>query len=444
MPPFAIASLASVVVVLVAATSAPPVSLLVVSIDGLRPDYVLEAERYHASVPNLRRLMAEGAFATGVAGVLPTVTYPSHTTIVTGVSPARHGIVANAPFDPLGRNLDGWFWYAEDIKVETLWDAAAKAGMVTSSVEWPATAGARITYNLPQYWRGKNPEDAKLYRLLATPGLLPEAEAVVGPYPPSYEWTVDADRRRAAFSVFLLERKKPRLHLCYFAALDEEEHDSGPASPAALQALAEIDRLVGEVRAAAERTGPAVVAVVSDHGFQKTEREVHVNELLREEGLLWLDGRGRVTAWRAAAWTAGGSAAIVLRDPADAEARRIVRGLLDRLLADPSSGITRVLEGAEIESGGGFPGAAFVVGLAPNARVGSTLEAPAIRAGAVKGTHGMLPDDTQMDSAFFVAGPGIPRGRDLGRIDMRDIAPTLAGRLSLKLPAAEGRDLLAR
>src|SRR5262245_32722304 len=187
----AIASLASVVVLLVAATPAPPVSLLVVSIDGLRPDYVLEAERYHASVPNLRRLMAEGAFATGVAGVLPTVTYPSHTTIVTGVSPARHGIVSNAPFDPLDRNLDGWFWYAEDIKVEALWDAAAKVGMVTSSVEWPATAGARITYNLPQYWRGKNPEDAKLYRLLATPGLLAEAEAAVGPYPPSYEWTVE-------------------------------------------------------------------------------------------------------------------------------------------------------------------------------------------------------------------------------------------------------------
>ena len=439
---FAILSVVSTLFLGVAASPAPPVSLLLVSIDGLRPDYVIEAERYRATVPHLRRLMTEGSFAKGVAGVLPTVTFPSHTTIVTGVSPSRHGIVSNTPFDPLARNLDGWFWYAEDIEVETLWDAAAEAGMVTSSVEWPATAGARITWNLPQYWRGKNPEDQKLYRLLATPGLLPEAEAAIGPYPPSYEWTVAYDRRRAAFNVYLLERKRPRLHLCYFSGLDEEAHESGPASPMAFAVLEEIDRLFGEVRAAAERNGPVVVAVVSDHGFRKTSREVHLNELLREEGLLALDGRGRVTGWRAAAWSAGGSAAIMLRDDADAEARRVTRNLLGRLSADASSGVQRVLEGEAIRSLGGFPGAAFVVGLAPDARVGGALEAPAMRVGAVRGTHGMLPDDPEMDSAFFLAGPGIPRGRNLGRIDMRDIAPTLARRLGLKLPAAEGRDLL--
>ena len=438
----AILSLVPALVLGVAASPAPPVSLLLVSIDGLRPDYVIEAERHHASVPHLRRLMTEGSFATGVAGVLPTVTFPSHTTIVTGVSPARHGIVANTPFDPLSRNLDGWFWYAEDIQAETLWDAAADAGMVTSSVEWPATAGARITWNLPQYWRGKNPEDRKLYRLLATPGLLPEAEAAIGPYPPSYEWTVAFDRRRAAFNVYLLERKKPRLHLCYFSGLDEEAHESGPASPLTFAVLEEIDRLFGEVRAAAERNGPVVVAVVSDHGFRTTDREVHLNELLREEGLLALDGRGRVTGWRAAAWSAGGSAAIMLRDAADEDARRVTRSLLDRLSADASSGVKRVLEGEEIRARGGFPDAAFVVGLAPNARIGGGLEPPGLRVGPVRGTHGMLPDDPEMDSAFLLAGPGIPRGRNLGRVDMRDIAPTLARRLGLKLPAAEGRDLL--
>jgi predicted AlkP superfamily pyrophosphatase or phosphodiesterase len=442
MRSLALLSLVSTMLLAVAASPAPPVSLLLVSIDGLRPDYVLEADRHGVSVPHLRRLVTEGAFASGVAGVLPTVTFPSHTTIVTGVSPNLHGIVANTPFDPLARNLDGWYWYAEDIKVETLWDAAAKAGMITSSVEWPATAGARITWNLPQYWRGKNPEDRKLYRLLATPGLLPEAEAAIGPYPPSYEWTVAFDRRRAAFNVYLLERKRPRLHLCYFSGLDEEAHESGPGSARTLAVLEEIDRLFGEVRAAAERNGPVVVAVVSDHGFRTTDREVHLNEWLREEGLLALDGRGRVTGWRAAAWSAGGSAAIMLRDPSDEEARRVTRLLLDRLAADASSGVKRILEGAEIRALGGFPDAAFLVGLAPNARMGAGLEAPAWRVGPVRGTHGMLPDDTEMDSAFFLAGAGVPRGRNLGRIDMRDIAPTLARRLGLRLPAAEGRDLL--
>jgi predicted AlkP superfamily pyrophosphatase or phosphodiesterase len=101
----------------VVATAARPPAwpLVLLSIDGLRPDYVIEADRYGVRIPNLRRILAEGAHARGVTGVLPTVTYASHTTLVTGVSPARHGIIYNLPFDPLGQNSDGWYWYARRI-----------------------------------------------------------------------------------------------------------------------------------------------------------------------------------------------------------------------------------------------------------------------------------------------------------------------------------------
>ena len=75
-----------------------------ISIDGLRPDYVTAADAHGAKIPNLRRFLKEGAFAQGVVGVIPTVTYPSHTTLITGVSPATHGIFANTTFDPLREN----------------------------------------------------------------------------------------------------------------------------------------------------------------------------------------------------------------------------------------------------------------------------------------------------------------------------------------------------
>jgi len=424
----------------------PPVSLVLLSIDGLRPEYVLDADRYGLKIPHLRQLLRDGAYATGVKGVLPTVTFPSHTTMVTGVSPARHGILANEPFDPLMHNLDGWYWYAEDIKVPTLWDAVSSAGFVTSNVEWPATAGARITYNIPSYWRARTPDDQKLHRLLATPGLLPEVEAAVGPYPPSYEWTVEFDGRRAAVSGYLIAKKKPRLHLAYFAALDEEEHASGPFSAKSLAVLERIDDLVGQLRAAADQNSPSVFAVVSDHGFHVTTREVHLNEALREAGLILVDGRGRVTGWRASAWMAGGSAAVMLKDASDAEARQSVERVLERLAADPDSGVDRVLDHAQAVAAGGYPDAAFVVGLKPGFRMGSSLEPPVVRVGELRGTHGMLPADPAMDSVFFIVGPGIPASRNLGRIDMLDIAPTLAARLRLEsgLSHTEGRDLLAQ
>lgn len=135
------------------ATAAP---LLVISIDGMRPDYITRADEHGLKVPYLRTMMKEGAYAQDVVGVTPTVTYPSHTTLVTGVAPVQHGIYNNTPFDPKGINKDGWYWYAKDIRVPTLFDAVAAARRVTANVEWPVTVGAKgIAFNIPEYRRAR-------------------------------------------------------------------------------------------------------------------------------------------------------------------------------------------------------------------------------------------------------------------------------------------------
>jgi hypothetical protein len=143
------------------------------------------------------------------------------------------------------------------------------------------------------------------------------------------------------------------------------------------------------------------------------------------------------------AWNAGGCAAIMLRDPRDQDARRDVAALLRRLRADPRSGIETVMTDVEAHAAGGFPDAAFVVGGRAYADGTARVEPAAYAAGStLHGEHGYLPDNADMDASFLVAGPGILPGRDLGRIDMRDVAPTLAGLLRVSLPAAEGHDLL--
>jgi predicted AlkP superfamily pyrophosphatase or phosphodiesterase len=103
-------------------------TLVVISIDGMKPGYVTEAAKHGIKLPNLERFMAQGTYADGVVGVAPTVTYPSHTTLMTGVWPAEHGILSNTTFDALRKNLGGWYWYASAIRVPTLWEAAGKAG----------------------------------------------------------------------------------------------------------------------------------------------------------------------------------------------------------------------------------------------------------------------------------------------------------------------------
>jgi len=422
------------------AQNARPV-LIMISIDGLRPDYVTAADTHGLKIPNLRRFLKEGTFADGVTGVIPTVTYPSHTTLITGVWPTKHGILANTTFDPLGKNQSGWYWYAEDIKVPTLWDAARQAGMTTASIQWPVSVGARVSWNIPEVWRANTDEDAKLLRALATDGLLPELEAELGPYPRGQD--VEDDERRGTFTARVIEKKRPQLLTLHLVALDHVEHETGPFSRESFAVLERQDAVVGKLRDAAAHIAPgsAYVAIVSDHGFVNIHSRFNPFVAFRDAGLITLNGR-TVSAWKAMPWTAGGSAAIVLKDPGDAATVAEVRALLDKLAADPANGIDRVLGADELHARGGFPNASFLIGCKPGWFVGSGYDGAVVTKTNRFGTHGHLPDLPELRAAFFFVGPGVPSARSLGLIDMRDIAPTVAKRLGLALPSAEGKSLL--
>ena len=94
-----------------------------------------------------------------------------------------------------------------------------------------------------------------------------------------------------------------------------------------------------------------------------------------------------------------------------------------------------------MKTSGGFATAAFIVGLKPGFRAGAEIAGPVVTAVAPPGgTHGYLPGPRDMESSFYIIGEGVPSGRNLGAIDMRDIAPTLAAKLGVTLPRAQGRN----
>jgi predicted AlkP superfamily pyrophosphatase or phosphodiesterase len=427
--------------------------VVLISIDGMKPEAVLEAEAHSLKLPNLRAMIKDGVYSTGVTGVLPTLTYPSHTTIMTGVSPAKHGIYSNTTFDPLNKNAVGWYWYAEDIKVPTLWDAAHAAGLKTANVYWPVSVGARIDYNLAQIWRTGQPDDLKLQRALSTDGLVQELEtkagiagstpeqmdAAPGHYPGGMEETVDADEVRANYAVELLALKHPRFFTVYFTGLDTEQHLSGPFSAKANAVLERIDALVGKVRAAAEKEAPgnSFVCVISDHGFAPVEHDVNLYEEFLANGLFTLDAQHKIADWKAMIWPMGGSAAVILNEPKDSATKAKVDALLAKLAADPANGIDRILSHDEVVKGGGLPNAESIVAMRIGYEIGYQFTPPLVTGGTNGGMHGYPPDRPEMRSSFFLIGPGVARGKSLGGIDMRNIAPTLAAALGTTLPTAE-------
>jgi predicted AlkP superfamily pyrophosphatase or phosphodiesterase len=422
---------------------APPL-LVMISVDGMRPDYVTEAEAHGAKVPNLRRFLKEGAYAEGVVGVVPTVTYPSHTTLVTGVWPAKHGILANTTFDPLQKNQGGWYWYTEDILAPTFWDIAAAAGRTTASIQWPVTVGAHITWNIPEFWRASTPDDAKLLRAVSTPGLLEEARADLGEYRGGIDTSTQGDVNRGQYTEWILEKKHPSFLTLHLSSLDHIEHETGPFSPEDIAVLESIDATIGKIRATAETLAPgrAYIAVVSDHGFVRTDAQLNLFPLFREAKLITVNEKGKIIDWKAIPWVTGGSAAIVLKAPDDTVILSQVRELLAKVASDPANGVDCILDAEELHKRGGYPPASFFVGLKPGWKTGSTLDGPLLSKMKVGGTHGAMPDLSDLHASFFLVGPGVPAGRSLGLIDMRDVAPTLAHEVGLSLPSADGKILL--
>lgn len=430
--------LATLIALLLASPAAAS-PVLLISLDGLRPGDISDAKARGMNLPVLSGLRAEGASAQGVVGVLPTLTYPSHTTLVTGVSPGRHGVVNNLTFDPEQKNQGGWYWYTSDVKVPTLWQAAHAAGLSTANVHWPVTVGASgIDENLPQIWRAGTEDDRKLLTALATPGLVARLERRVGArYPQGIDETVEGDAQRVAFAEALLA-DKPQFTTVYLAGIDHTEHHDGPDSAAAKAAIEATDALVGRLVRAARAAMPDVtVVVVSDHGFLPVSTDINLFKPFIDAGLITLDAKGQVTGWQAMPWIAGGTAAIRLARPDDAALLAKVRGVLAAMAANPAYKIASVLDRSAIAKAGGDGEASFLVAMQPGVETGRDPAAPIAKPSVYKGMHGYVPWDPAMRSTLIVAGPGIAKGKDLGVVDMRAIAPSIARRLGASLPSAE-------
>ena len=255
--------------------------VLVISIDGMRPDYVTEADKHGLKIPTLRRFLTHGAYAEGVVGVVPTITYPSHTTMMTGVWPAEHGVYGNQKFSPFREGKEQ-ITDASTIKVETLWEAAHQAGYTVASVGWPVTTGASyIDWLLPANaaFEGADMDGAVAAKPPANvhydnpPGLREQLADVL----PKGE-KLDIDRTRFEWQMEVIKRFHPEFMTVHLGDLDHEEHLHGPFSPQANAALEVDDDRVGRLIGRELGVYPdAYIFIVSDHGFLPTEHAFSVN-----------------------------------------------------------------------------------------------------------------------------------------------------------------------
>jgi hypothetical protein len=424
------------------ATPAPARRVVMISIDGLRPSAYTRPDELGLAVPNLRRLAAAGAHASGVTGVLPTVTYPSHTTLITGVPPRLHGIVANTYVDPEGKTGDAWRWQASEIRAPTLVSAARAAGRSTAAVSWPVSAGLAADFLVPEIWRpgSSNGRDLDLQRALATPGIFEAAEAARGA---PLRAPLD-DEVRTDLAIAILRTRRPDLLLLHLLDVDSASHHEGPNAAATRAAIERADANLGRLLAALDAAGLAsstLVAVVSDHGFVEAARLARPNTLLVEDGLLELDEKGSVRAWRAWFLVHGGSAALYLADPADDDARRRARARVAAKMAEPDAAIREVIQGERLGELGGDGAAELFLDAADGWSFSRTPKGGWSGVPADRGFHGHAPGRPELASSLVLAGPGLRQRGDLGVVPITRLAGTLARYLGIELSPEAGEPL---
>lgn len=415
--------------------------VIMISIDGLVPDYYTEPARLGLRVPNLLQMKLGGAYADGVEGVFPSVTYPAHTTLITGVRPATHGIYQNRIFEaPTDPQTEEWYWFSKDLKSETLWSMAKKAGLVTANVGWPVTAGAEIDYSMPEI---KDPKESPAgeksrNRVLqySTPDLIAKAMSA------TKSTDTSTDGRRVAVGEYIIATYKPNLMLIHLLELDGAHHTYGPRSPEALKTAERMDELVGRIIEATRKAGifdQTTFFLVSDHGFAEVQKRFEPNVVLVKEKLITLDANKKPVDWKAVAWPAGGSCAIVLRDTNDKATAAKVTEIFSKIAAKDNSPIHRILNQTEIKKMGAIPTALLMLDASPGFGFGEQMTGDEIYVPKnYRGTHGQLPTRAEMRSSLIVYGAGARVGARMTIARMIDIAPTAAAVLGLSFTEIEG------
>lgn len=425
--------------------------VVLISVDGLAASYFDDPK---AELPTLRMLAKRGARAEGMITTFPSVTWPSHTSLITGATAAKHGVIGNSVFDRrAGRELvyigDPELEKSDAIKVPTLYDVAHAAGLKTGSVIWPCCNGAKSLN-----WVIPDSNKQTIHDKYTTPGFVDELKRTGIDISELGKWGWDKKHSSARDDLYtrvalhLLEQHKANLVLLHLITPDGVEHAFGPHTPEAYKAVAEADANVKRVWDALQNppfAGKSALFVTSDHGFAAIEKLVRPNVELQRLGLIELDDQKKPTKRQAWCVAQGGSAFIyLLDDAARAEQLPKVKAALAKL-----DGVQRIIEPSEFASLGlplpaeNHEAPHLILATGPgysfNGDVTGEVVGPATA--TYRGTHGHLPQPAYMHATFLAAGTGIRDGAKLKTVNNTDVAPTIAKLLRLTLDGADGRVL---
>jgi len=427
----------------------PQRHVVVVSIDGFA-GYLVDDPK--VPLPTIRRLAREGCMIEGGMIVSdPSVTWPNHMTLLTGVKPGRHGVLANGVLVRGGIGvpvtIDSHRDQSDLVKIPTIADAAHAAGLITAEVNWPCTRGSKsFDDQFPDVPNSLDYTTPRLRTELIEKGLLTDEShasfrkaSIVGL---DYVWTEAA--------CHLIRERKPHLMLVHLLNNDATHHSLGAQTQAGYTANAYADMCLARILSAIDDAGireQTTLIVLADHGFTTTPNAIRPNVLLRQANLLSVEN-GKLTQAQVHVIPEGGIGLVYCTNPLEAP-----QAAMDfRKMFLDQEGVADVLLPDRFDEGGlphprdydQSPDAILVAkdGYAVSGSVeGDTLVASHKEARTSLGSHGFLAKSPKMKAMCIISGAGIRPGIKLPTVENTVIAPTIAKLLGIKYTHADGKPL---
>ena len=419
--------------------------VILVTIDGFANFHLKNTA---LDLPVIRSLAAAGVEAESGETVFPSVTHPSHTTLVTGVTPRRHGVIGNR----LTNRMTGERFHVTNldrtaiVNVPTLFDAAKRANLTTAAFFWPETKNdPSIDFNVPEVFNAESKAD-----ITAVPAVvLKELRGAGVPIDDYFRYYGDpflmgtSDHALAKAAAHAIRARKPNLLAIHFLLTDEVQHELGAGHYRSLAALSSADHAVGILVEAVKAAGieaNTTFVVTADHGFATIDKQVNVAPLFAElvtSGAVKLHPQGwsfyveRTPAFDAArdgaALEAAYSKAVGLPGVA-----RLVRAPEFHQLGLPTYEESPFIAGQDFLIG---EVDTFLVAGPPDGSTSVQALVPA------RHEHGYLPAHPKMFTSVVLSGRGIRKGGKVGHVRSLDIAPTIGALLGFTLGDVEGRVL---
>ncbi|WP_078543312.1 alkaline phosphatase family protein [Litchfieldia alkalitelluris] len=401
-------------------------------------------------LPHFKNLLKTASLCKRVQTIYPSVTYPCHTTIVTGKYPKNHGVINNTFLQP-GSSSPDWFWHRSHIKGTTLYDEAKKGGMKTAALLWPVTAKAKIDYNMPEIFANRFYHH-QIPVSLANGSSLFQLEM-------NYRFgSMRNGLKQPELDDFVLEStvhtiktRKPDLLLVHFTDLDTQRHYHGFSSEQATQALHRHDTRLGRIQQALFEAGiseNSTIVVLGDHSALDETKAIQLNVLLKENGFITMGGNNKVIDWKAYCKSCDGSAYIYLKDRHDKGTFDSVSKLLEELLKSKEHGIESILTGLEISNTGADDQASFMLEASRGYYFKENVAGELIHVITDQevrekkytfASHGYSPQKEDYTTVFIASGKGIQPQLKISSMHLVDEGPTLARLLGLHLGSTDGR-----